>query len=94
MKNVNMEETWNYLKNGLAEQEKNVIQNLTSSNLKRVCHFDTRMITLDEDGVFDLWIQDVFGTLLFENQTYTNMYSINPSELFQLLSNNAVKKDL
>ncbi len=61
---------------------------LTTENLKRVTHFGNMLITLDEDGIFDLWAVDEIGELLYDNTRYSIMYSMLPSELFKVLSRN------
>jgi hypothetical protein len=61
---------------------------LTTENRKRITQFDNRLITLDEDGIFDVWIRDDLGDVVFDRVNYTFMQSILPHEVFTILNRN------
>ncbi len=65
------------------------MKTLTTENLKRVTSFETFMITLDEDGIFDLWYRDETGDLLFNNTRYSMLESVMPNALFKILCRNS-----
>jgi hypothetical protein len=61
---------------------------LKQENLKRICTFDQYLVTLDEDGIFDLYQRDVLGDTVFNRENYTFVETILPSKLFQILKRN------
>jgi AAA+ superfamily predicted ATPase len=66
---------------------------LKQENLKRICYVDNRLITLDEDGVFDVWIRDELGDVVFDRQNYSFDQSIMPSKLFEILKRNVKRHE-
>lgn len=61
---------------------------LSKENLKRIVAIDHELITLDEDGVFDLWVRDVDGEIKFDEHSYAFHSSILPNKLFEILKRN------
>jgi hypothetical protein len=68
-----------------------MISSLSKQNLKRIALVENYLITLDEDGIFDLWVRDVHGEVQFKEGVYAFVNSILPSRLFELLKRNGTK---
>lgn len=68
--------------------------NLSEQNLKRIASRDQYLITLDEDGLFDLYVKDILGDTLFDRVNYTHVETLRPSKLFQMLNNKHMKLEV
>lgn len=62
--------------------------NLSDQNLKRIVSWDQYLVTLDEDGMFDLFVKDVLGDTLFDRINYSFVETIPPRRLFEMLKRN------